>query len=104
MGRTAHRASLSAEAHAASPSCEDLTSRLWCHPGVQYKESLMPMIAFLGRRAARALACTIAFAGLCGPLRAELNAPHQTLAPHRAIYDLKLAQSRGKRALQAVRG
>jgi hypothetical protein len=36
------------------------------------------------------------------PLAAQSEPP--VLVPHRAVYDLKLVQSRGRRAMQAVRG
>jgi envelope integrity protein B len=36
--------------------------------------------------------------------RAQVNAGAIELAPHRAVYDLKLASSSGKRSLEAVRG
>jgi EipB-like len=38
------------------------------------------------------------------PTPAAAAAPTITLIPHRAIYDLKLAQSHGQRAIEAVRG
>lgn len=38
------------------------------------------------------------------PAAAHAQAEAVTLTPHRAIYELKLGQSRGKRALAAVRG
>jgi hypothetical protein len=40
----------------------------------------------------------------CGPGVAEPQAGGVALASHLAIYDLKLANSRGKRSLEAVRG
>jgi hypothetical protein len=36
--------------------------------------------------------------------RAQVSAGAIELVPHRAVYDLKLASSRGKRSLEAVRG
>ncbi len=39
-----------------------------------------------------------------GPAAAEPQAGGIALAAHLAIYDLKLANSRGKRSLEAVRG
>ena len=56
---------------------------------------------------------TIAIAGsaLSGPVRAASSPTPATagtttitLVPHRAIYDLKLAQSHGQKAIEAVRG
>jgi EipB-like len=38
------------------------------------------------------------------PARAQGPTAAMELAPHRAVYDLKLAQSRGKRALESVKG
>src|SRR5438067_8254733 len=40
----------------------------------------------------------------CGPAAAEPRAGGIALASHLAIYDLKLANSRGKRSLEAVQG
>jgi EipB-like len=48
-----------------------------------------------------------AFLGLAaaaGPAKVEDPAARIALAPHRAVYDLKLGESRGKRSLEAVRG
>jgi hypothetical protein len=48
-----------------------------------------------------------AFLGLAsaaGPAKVEDPAAAIELAPHRAIYDLKLGEARGKRSLEAVRG
>jgi hypothetical protein len=39
-----------------------------------------------------------------GPAMADDTIAGVELAPHRAIYDLKLAEARGKRSLEAVRG
>src|SRR5262249_49188358 len=39
-----------------------------------------------------------------GPAKVEDPSALIPLAPHRAIYDLKLGQLRGKRSLEAVRG
>jgi hypothetical protein len=51
------------------------------------------------------LAATAAVAAfLCVPPVAATQAATISLASHRAVYDLKLARSRGKRSLQAVRG
>ena len=38
------------------------------------------------------------------PALAAPPADHVLLAPHRAIYDLKLSKSRGSRGIEAVRG
>ncbi len=46
---------------------------------------------------------TAALAAPAGPSKAG-DAAGIVLAPHRAIYDLKLADARGKRSLEAVRG
>jgi hypothetical protein len=54
-----------------------------------------------------AVALTGAFLGLAtaaGPAKVEDLAAGIELAPHRAIYDIKLAEARGKRSLEAVRG
>ena len=57
------------------------------------------------RPAARVLgAGLLAAASGCGPAAAEPQAGGVALASHLAIYDLKLANSRGKRSLEAVRG
>ncbi len=51
------------------------------------------------------LAATAAVAAfLCVPPVAATQAATISPASHRAVYDLKLARSRGKRSLQAVRG
>ena len=42
--------------------------------------------------------------GLAGGRAVADTAADVALAPHRAIYDLKLAEARGKRSLEAVRG
>ena len=43
-------------------------------------------------------------ASAAGPAKVDDPSAAIPLAPHRAIYDLKLGQLRGKRALEAVRG
>jgi hypothetical protein len=56
---------------------------------------------------AAALAVSAAFLGLAsaaGPAKVDDPSAGIALAPHRAIYDLKLGALRGKRSLQAVRG
>jgi hypothetical protein len=50
------------------------------------------------------VANVLAAAAGCGPATAEPQAGGIALASHLAIYDLKLANSRGKRSLEAVRG
>lgn len=53
------------------------------------------------------LACAIAVltaATLPVPAGAAVQGGANALAPHRAVYDLKLATTRGKRPMQAVRG
>jgi hypothetical protein len=57
------------------------------------------------RCAALALMMGLLAAGaICATPRAEPQAGGTALASHLAIYDLKLANSRGKRSLEAVRG
>src|SRR5262249_4149998 len=57
------------------------------------------------RCAALALVMGLLAAGaICATPRAEPQAGGTALASHLAIYDLKLANSRGKRSLEAVRG
>jgi hypothetical protein len=46
----------------------------------------------------------LGFAAAAGPAKVEDPAAGIALAPHRAVYDLKLGESRGKRSLEAVRG
>ncbi|HXW26729.1 MAG TPA: cell envelope integrity EipB family protein [Xanthobacteraceae bacterium] len=53
---------------------------------------------------AAAVAAFLGPASAAGPAKAEDPAAAIELAPHRAIYDLKLGESRGKRSLEAVRG
>src|SRR6266700_1957887 len=50
------------------------------------------------------VASLLAAAAGCGPAAAEPQAGGIALASHLAIYDLKLANSRGKRSLEAVQG
>src|SRR5215467_15697832 len=50
------------------------------------------------------LAASVVLCGLTGAAHAGPEADAITLAPHRAIYDLKLAKSHGKRSIEAVRG
>ena len=60
-------------------------------------------IACSGRLGPCTLAATVfSLAALCGPVRAGTDAI--PLVSHRAIYDLKLAQAKGRQSLQAVRG
>jgi len=50
-------------------------------------------------------ALAIGIAGLVGHAFAATVSPDQvTLAPHRAVYDLKLSKSQGSRGIEAVRG
>ena len=51
-----------------------------------------------------AATAVLAAAFLCAPPVAATQAATISLASHRAVYDLKLARSRGKRPLQSVRG
>jgi hypothetical protein len=56
-------------------------------------------------RAATIAALSVAMAPLCvAAAHAQGSGGEIALAPHRAVYDLKLAQSRGKRALESVKG
>jgi len=48
------------------------------------------------------LACTLMFAAHSAPVRAQ--DPPTVLVPHRAIYDLSLAQTRGNSSIVGVRG
>src|SRR5215471_11524734 len=64
-----------------------------------------PRICCLSTAAAiAASAALLDFASAAGPAKVEDPSAAIPLAPHRAIYDLKLGQLRGKRALEAVRG
>ena len=47
----------------------------------------------------------VGFAGMASPGLAAAVSPDQVvLAPHRAVYDLKLSKSQGSRGIEAVRG
>src|SRR5436189_2560811 len=59
----------------------------------------MPLPAFL-----RLLIAAAAVAVLARPGPALAQGAAVSLASHRAVYDLKLASTRGKRAMNAVRG
>ena len=59
----------------------------------------MPLPAFL-----RLLIAAAALAVLARPGPAHSQGAAVSLASHRAVYDLKLASTRGKRAMNAVRG
>src|SRR5262245_52503865 len=50
------------------------------------------------------VAAMVALSGAHGAAHAGSEADAITLAPHRAVYDLKLAKSHGKRSIEAVRG
>jgi hypothetical protein len=50
------------------------------------------------------MAAAIVAAGYLSPGAAVAQNETIVLVPHRAVYDLKLAQTRGRRAMQAVRG
>jgi hypothetical protein len=65
---------------------------------------LMPIVAIPVRFYLRAVVALMGLGGLCAPGLAELGGSEIALAPHRAIYDLKLSQLRGKRSLEGVRG
>lgn len=54
--------------------------------------------------ATAAAACLAVAAGALSPAPAVAQAGTVALASHRAVYDLKLAQTRGKRAMSAIRG
>ncbi len=51
-----------------------------------------------------AVMAVLAIAASCAAVSAEPAPEDIPLAAHRAVYDLKLAETRGKRALEAVRG
>jgi hypothetical protein len=59
----------------------------------------MPLPAFL-----RLLIAAAAVAVLARPLPADAQGAAVSLTAHRAVYDLKLSTTRGKRAMSAVRG
>jgi len=54
--------------------------------------------------AALGIAAFLGNASAAGPAKVDDPSAAIPLAPHRAIYDLKLRQLRGKRSLEAVRG
>ena len=62
----------------------------------------MPMLATPVRLAVAA--AVFAAVGLSFSDRAVAQGAGAALVPHRAVYDLKLAQTRGRRPMQAVRG
>ena len=64
----------------------------------------MPMSANAKRLIPAGLAIGLAAVALHHPVLAAPSADKVLLAPHRAIYDLKLAKSHGSRAIQSVRG
>ena len=64
----------------------------------------MPMSATAKRLIPAILAIGLAAVALHRPVLAAPPADKVLLAPHRAIYDLKLAKSHGSRGVQAVRG
>ena len=66
----------------------------------------MPQDTILMHRAIFGSAIVVGALVLAGPGHAQVgvNAAAVELAPHRAVYDLKLAGTRGKRSLEAVRG
>jgi hypothetical protein len=57
-----------------------------------------------GERIALAMAMAVAAVALYRPAAAAPPADHVLLAPHRAIYDLKLSKAHGSRGIEAVRG
>jgi hypothetical protein len=59
---------------------------------------------FLGIATVALSAACPGLAAAAGPAKVEDPAAGIALAPHRAVYDLKLGESRGKRSLEAVRG
>ncbi|MGB6349112.1 MAG: DUF1849 family protein, partial [Pseudolabrys sp.] len=56
------------------------------------------------QRIALAMAMAVAAVVLYRPAAAAPPADHVLLAPHRAIYDLKLSKAHGSRGIEAVRG
>jgi hypothetical protein len=69
----------------------------------------MPMIVNAKRLIPAVLVPTVLAIGLAAvalhhPVLAAPSADKVLLAPHRAVYDLKLAKSHGSRGIQAVRG
>ncbi len=63
---------------------------------------IFPVLAAAGM--AGLLAMPAAPAGAQGAAPSVAQAAAVSLAPHRAVYDLKLANTRGKRPMQSVRG
>jgi hypothetical protein len=57
-----------------------------------------------GQRIALAMAMAVTAVALYRPAAAAPPADHVLLAPHRAIYDLKLSKAHGSRGIEAVRG
>ena len=64
----------------------------------------MPMIVNVKRLIPALLAIGLAAVALHRPVLAAPSADKVLLAPHRAVYDLKLSKSHGSRGVQAVRG
>ena len=64
----------------------------------------MKITVNVGRFLRPALAVAVAAAAIDGPARAAPGTDQVFLAPHRAVYDLKLAKSRGTRGIEGVRG
>src|ERR1700731_541256 len=81
-----------------------------CRPYVaaQTESRRMPIdctrIASSLAAAALGIAAFLGTASAAGPAKVDDPSAAIPLAPHRAVYDLKLGQLRGKRALEAVRG
>ncbi len=79
-------------------------------PFVKARLFFMPAVAALGLGLGLGLAAVAVFhPAKAAPLTAPLGVPDAPggkveLAPHRAIYDLKLSKSNGSRGIQAVRG
>lgn len=59
---------------------------------------------FLGKRFAPVVAMIALAGGLYHPAVAATSGDKVFLAPHRAVYDLKLSKSQGNRGVEAVRG
>jgi hypothetical protein len=64
----------------------------------------MPKIVNAKRLIPAVLAIGLAAVAFYHPAQAAATADKVQLAPHRAIYDLKLSKSHGSRGIQAVRG
>ena len=62
------------------------------------------MAIFTIRRLALAAGAAMVIAATVAPTLAAPPANQVFLAPHRAVYDLKLVRTRGSRGLEAVRG